>query len=76
MENNELFEKDGFTMSVTTKFEGHEVTFTQWEAKCFNELTYENEHLKKLVSHLRSELHSERDRYIRLLCKGMGGDDD
>ena len=60
----DLFEKDGFTLTMEQKFKGNPVKFTQWEAKYVSHLEQDNEHLKDLVSHLRSQLGRERDRYI------------
>jgi len=68
-EKDELFEKDGFTMTMEQKFKGHPIKFTQWEARYVSHLEEDNGHLKKLVQHQRNEISWERDRYIRQITE-------
>lgn len=60
---------DDFSITMEQKYKGHPIKFTQWEAKYVSYLEQDNEHLKKLIGHLRGELNWERDRYIQKITE-------
>ncbi len=68
-EKDELFEKDGFRLTSEQTWNGNKLKFTQWEAKYVGEIERENEHLTKLLQHVRSELNWERERFINRILE-------
>lgn len=60
-----IFERDGFRMSIQKRYDGHEINYTQWEAKYVSELELVNTRLLNEIKELKRTINYQMDMLIR-----------